>query len=342
MKKNDLKLESSIMDELVNAIKKALSTSAGYGGDFLPIPLATDFIRLVTEKTFCRQVFRVINMPNKIYDFPKILSGPKVYYESTEGTEAVETSMTTGTIRLIARKFIAQLKSSMELFEDANNDFDEIIRQHFASGMAEAEEETILIGDRSHTATAASEAAATDANWYTKDHRLAWNGLLTLGGDIVGTLSVGNRAANRVDAAGASMSTLVARQLLYNLGKYARRYSDIVLIVNPWSANQLLDDSKLVTLDKYGPKATIISGEFGKLYNKVTVLASDFCTDGYGVATHKGNVVIGDRRLIKLKNEELISSDSKRYVISQRADMAVEYQDAICQIYSLDQPSTWS
>jgi len=330
------------MNELMLAIKKALSTTAGSGGDFLPIPLAIDFINLVREKTFGRQIFRVMTMPNKIFDFPKILSGPKVYYESTEGTEAVETSITTGTIRMIARKFIAQLKSSMELFEDANNDFDAIIREHFAAGMAEAEEETILIGDRSHTATALTEAASTDANWYTKDHRLAWNGLLTLGGDIVGTLSVGNRAANRVDASGASMSTQIARQIIYNLGKYARRYSDIVFIVNPWSANQLLDDSKLVTMEKYGPNATIITGEFGKLYNKITVLSSDFCTDGYGVATHRSNVIIGDRRLIKLKNEELISSDSKRFVISQRADVAVEYQDAICQVFSLDQPSSWS
>ena len=76
--------------------------------------------------------------------------------------------------------------------------------------------------------------------------------------------------------------------------------------------------------------------------NNELILSSDFCTDGYGVATHRSIVIIGDRRLIKLKNEELISSDSKRFVISQRADVAVEYQDAICQVFSLDQPSSWS
>ncbi len=329
--------------ELRDALQKALNTTGGTGGDFLPTPLARTFIDLVREQMFFRQVFRTIYMPGKTLDFPKILSGPQVYYESTEATvEAVETAMTTGTVRMTARKFMAQLKASEEIFEDASQDMNAIFRNHFAAGMAEAEEETCIVGDRSHTATAVSEAAASDANWYSKDHRLAWNGLLTLGGDIVGTLSSGNRAANRVNASGVEMSTLLVRQLLYNLGKYGRRMSDIVLIVNPWSANQLLDDPKLVTLDKYGPNATIFTGEFGKIYGKVTVIQSDFCTDGYAVGTHKSNVIIGDRRLIKLKSEDMIEYDARRIVISQRADMAVEHQDAICQIWSLDTPSTES
>lgn len=325
------------------ALQKGLSTASGAGGDFLPLPLAKMYIKYIYENNVCRQIFRVIPMPGKTYDIPKILSGPSVYYESTELTqEAVETSMTTGTVRLTARKHMAQLKASNELFEDSNQDFNKIMREHFAKGLAEAEEETCLVGDRSHTATAASAAAATTANWYSKDHRLAWNGLLTLAGDIVGTLSSGNRAANRVDASGAEMSTTIIRQFLYNLGKYGRKMSDIVLFMNPWSANQLLDDSKLVTVDKYGPKATIHTGEFGKLYGKITCINSDHVTDQYAVGTHVNNVIIGDRRKIKLKSEEMIEYDAIRMVISQRADMQVEYQDALCQIMDLDAPSDWS
>lgn len=331
------------MDLLNLALQKAVTTAAGAGGDFLPTPLASTFIDLVREQNVFRQIFRVITMPNKTLDFPKILTGPDVYYESTELTqEAIETSLTTGTVRMTARKFMAQIKASEEIFEDSSQDMDAIIKDHFAKGLAEAEEETCLIGNRSATANAATIAAATEANWYTKDNRLAWNGLLTLGGDIVGTLSAGNRAANRVDASGGEMATLILRQLLYNLGKYGRTMSNIVVFMNPWSANQLLDDSKLVTLEKYGPKATIFTGEFGKLYGKITVINSDFVTDGYAVGTHKGNCIVGDRRKVKLKSEDIIEFDARRVVISQRADMAVEYQDAICQIWDLESPSTVS
>jgi len=331
------------LGSLQDALNKALTTAGGEGGDFLPTPLANTFIDLVRDKNVFRQIHRVVNMPGKTFDYPKILSGPTVYYESTELTqEAVETTITTGTVRLTARKFMAQIKASEEVFEDANQDMDSIIEQHFVAGLAEAEEETMLVGDRTHTATALSPSVATDGNWYSKDHRLAWNGILTLAGDIVGTLSQGNRAANRVDAGGAGMSTQLVRQLLYNLGKYGRTMSNIVLYMNPWSANQLLDDSKLVTVDKYGPSATIHTGEFGKLYGKITVINSDKCTDQYAVGTHISNPVIGDRRKIKLRKEDIIEYDARRVVISQRADMKVEHQDALCQIHDLDAPSTWS
>jgi len=325
---------------LEDAIRKSMTTAEGVGGDFLPEPLAVTYINLIRDKNVFRQIHRIIKMGTMTLDFPKILSGPKVYYESTELTQtAIETSVTTGTLRLTARKFMAQIKASEELFEDANQDMDSIIDEQFAAGMAEAEEETMLVGDRDHTATSPTEGAATEANWYTKDHRLAWNGLLTLAGDIVGTISAGNRAANRVDAAGAEMSTAILRQMLYNLGKYGRTMSNIVVYMNPWSANQLMDDSKLVTVDKYGPKATIHTGEFGKLYGKMTVINSDKVTDQYAVATHVANVVIGDRRKIKLKKEEIIENDARRVVISQRADMKVEHQDALVQCYDLDAPS---
>jgi len=331
------------MNNLKLAIRKAMTTTAGVGGDFLPIPLANWFIHLVTQKNVFRQLFRIQPMSSKTLDIPKILTGSSVYYEAVEAaTEAIETSITTGTVRLTARKFMSQLKASAELLEDSGQNMESIIRQYFAKGLADAEELTMMVGDRSHLATSPTIGGATEVNWYTKDARLAWYGILVLAGDIVGTFGAGNRAANRVDASGATMSSLLIRLMLHNLGKYATNFDDIVLFLNPWSANQLLDDAKLVTMDKYGPKATIVTGEFGKLYGKVSVISSSVLPEGYGVGTHRQNVIIGDRRKIKLLSEDVITYDLKRFVISQRADMQVEYQDALCQIYDLEEASSAS
>jgi len=315
----------------MHAIAKTLSTTAGTGGDFLPLPLATDFIKWIRDQNFCRQIFRTVTMPNMTFDWPKILSAAKVYLESEGGT-ATQTNVTTGTVRLTAKKLMSQILATEELYEDANQDFDVIIRDHFASAVAEAEEESMIVGDTTHTATAVSEALATEANWYTKDNRLAWDGLLTLGGRIASS-------APRVNAGSAAMSTAIARQMMFNLGKYGRVMSDLVMFVNPWSANELLDDPKLVTVEKYGPNATIITGEFGKLYGKVRVINSAFVTDGSAVMTHRSNPIIGDRRQIKIRDEEVIQSDQRRTVVSVRMDFKVEHQDAICQAYSLNVPS---
>lgn len=330
------------MKGLDDALLKALSTTAGSGGDFLPLPLAKEFIKYVWDLNFLRQAFRVVPMKSKTLDYPKILSTPAVYYESTEGTAAVQTDFSTATIRLTAKKFLSEIRLSMEVIEDADQDMEAITREHFAAALAAAEEQAMIVGDVGHTATKGTPGAATEADWYTKDHRLIWDGLLTLSSDIAGDLESDTRAANRVDAGGGDMSTAIARQAMYNMGKYGRVMQNLILILNPWSANQLLDDAKLVTLEKYGPKATIFTGEFGKLYGKISVINSAYCTDQYGIVTHKGNPILGDRRKIKIKGEELISNDSMKYVISERADFTVMHKAALCQIHSLEAASTES
>lgn len=327
---------------LNDAIRKALSTAAGTGGDFLPTPLATEFIKYVFDQNFLRQAFTVVPMISKTRDYPKILGGTKVYYQSTEGGTAQQTGLNTGTIRLEAKKFMARMDATEEVLEDAQQDMQTIIRDHFAATLAAAEEETMIQGDPAHSPTTATESLADETTWFNKDHRLAFQGLLTLSADISGSLASDTRAANRVNAHGLDMSTAIARQAMYNLGKYGRVMSNLILILNPWSANQLLDDQKLVTLEKYGPNATIFTGEFGKLYGKVAVINSAYCTDSYGVITHKGNPVIGDRRKVRIKQMDWIQEDTKIYVITERMDFTVMYKSALCQIYNLDTPSTAS
>lgn len=330
------------MPGLNDAIQKALNTQAGTGGDFLPTPLAKEFIKYVQEQNFLRQIFRVVPMEAKTRDYPKVLGGTKVYYQSTEGGTANPTQLKTGTVRLEAKKFMSRFDSSNEVLEDAEQDMDSIIREHFAASLSAAEEEAMLVGNPAHSPVTATESAANDTTWYNKDHRLIFNGLLSLAGDISGDFDLGTRAANRVDAGGADMSTSLVRQMLYNLGKYGRVMQDLVLILNPWAANQLMDDPKLVTLEKYGPKATIFTGEFGKLYGKITVINSAYATDGYGVMTHKMNPMIGDRRKVSIKKKDEITEDSQVYVITERLDFQVQHQPALCQIHNLDAASTVS
>lgn len=324
------------------ALKKALSTTAGTGGDFLPTPLAAKFITYVRDKNFLRQIFTTTTMKSKTKDYPKILGNTKVYYQATEGGTSQTTDITTGTIRLTAKKFMSQINLTEEVIEDAQEDMKSLAKNNFAETLAAAEEEAMIVGDPDHGALTAVEANATSSTWFNKDHRLIFYGLVTLAADIAGSIENDTRAANRVNAGAADMATSIARQAKYNLGKYGRIMSNLVLILNPWSVNQLLDDPKLVTIDKYGKNATIISGEVGKLYGKITVIESPYCTDGYGVLTHNSNPLLGDRRMVSLKNDVDITKDLMFFVITSRIDFTVQHKGALCQIYNLDTPSTAS
>jgi len=333
-------MDKSLQDAM-NRIK-AVTTSDGEGGDFIPLPLAREFIKFIFDANWMRQLFRVIPMNAPTRDFPKVLGQTKVYYQNTERGAATQTSVATGTVRLTARKFMSQINVSEEILEDAQEDIDLIVRDHFAKQLAAAEEEAMLVGDRAHALTTATESAANATTWFNKDHRLALNGLLTLAQDIVGDFDAENRAGNRVNGQAGDFSTRLAREAKFNMGKYGRTMSDLILIVNPWSANQLLDDDKLVTVEKYGPKATILTGEFGKLYGRISVVESAYMTNGHAVLTHRNNGYIGDRRKVRLRTDDEIQTDERLYVITERIDFQTQYQPALVNIYNLDEPATTS
>lgn len=315
------------LSTLEAALMKSITTAAGQGGDFIPEELADDFIRYVREKTFCRQMFRAWRMGSKTRDVPKMLSGMTVWYEPSEITTARETSFTTGTITLTAKKFLAQVLYSTEIEEDSSFSIDDIIVDDFTNAVAEAEEQAMLVGDTDHTAAAATVAAATDANWFTKDCRLIFDGLYTL--------AQSSGAASPVNAGGASLTETHIRYAIHRLGKYGRNFKNDVLFVDSFNALELLDRDCFKTLEKYGPNATIFSGEVGSVWGQVKVINSSFLDEGTAVMTHAGNPVIGDRRRIKIKDEEVIADDAKRVVTSERLDFTVQYAAALVRIYNL-------
>jgi len=312
---------------LEEALLKSLTTAAGQIGDFIPPDMADEFIAYIRDLSFCRQLFRTWPMASKTRDIPKILSGMSVWYESSEIVEAKPTDFATGTITLTAKKFLAQVMASMEIYEDSKFSVDSIIVDDFANAVAEAEELAMLVGDPDHTATASTPDSATEGNWYTKDPRLIFEGLLFL--------AQSSSAAAPVNASGSAFTEAMIANTLYRLGKYGRNFKNTVLFVDPFNALQLMQRDTFKTLDKYGPGATIFTGEIGKLWGQITTISAPFLTEGNGIVTHKGNPIIGDRRLIKIKDEEVIASDAKRTVVSERFDFTVEYVDAICWLRNL-------
>jgi hypothetical protein len=273
-------------------------------------------------------------MTSKTLDFPKILTAGQVYYENTETATAVRTEFTTGSIRFEAKKLMAKVEVSSEVIEDAAFDMEMIVRNQSAQNMGQAEEEAMMVGSTTHQATAASTSAATASNWYQKDHRLIFNGLFTIAG--------GANAVQPVSANGAVCSSAHLRELMYQLGKYGRVMSELVTFLNPWSANQMLDDSKVVTMDKAGAKATIFTGTFFLLYGKINCFNEVYAPNGQACMTPRMNPIIADRRAVKIERERVAQQDMNRYVISERIDFKVEREDAVALLEDLEEPTNES
>ena len=316
------------LQRLIKAITIGAGQSGNVANPFLPAPLAATFIDIVTEHNNFRKVFRSFPMKSATRTVPKLLTGTKVYYQANEATPGQETTFTASSITLTAKKLFAWLEISEETFEDGVIDMRTMIRNIFARGMGIAEEQAFLIGDVDHTPTTAVEANETSTTWFTKSAKLAYDGLLTIGRESGTSMHVNGAA-----------TTDVFGEAMYRLGLYAKQTSQLISFLNPWSCNQLLRDTSLKTVDKYGPKATLLTGEIGELYNKWKIINSDYIPNGQGVTTHRDNVIIGDRRRVKMAEDVVIKNDSTLMAISERVAMEVEYDAAVLAMFGLSSPS---
>ena len=372
---------------LDGVFSKAVTTTTGDAdgnvGNFLPTPLYNQFIELLREKTFTRSLFRTINMPNAVLDIPAVSAGTKVYYQSAEAAAGTATSVTASKITLTARKLMAQVLMSKEVLEDANNNLQQVMTRDFASSLAAAEEEAFLVGratagtieDDNATQISSTDKTAlqmiqsttnlwheetgTAVNLDSGSGASAYNYAISSNKICDGIVSVGCDAGNVIDAGGDSFYGTTAytllRQAINQLGVLGRNKKDLALIINPISSSQLLMSTELMTLEKYGRDATIITGEVGQLFG-VKVLESTFLPTGVGdvaaqasevggsyaaaanlyglggvaVLVHVPSVMVGDRRKVSINTEEVLEYDAFRTVLTSRVAFGVERESSPC------------
>tara|TARA_Y100000310_G_C20682655_1_gene816917 strand:+ start:1181 stop:2845 length:1665 start_codon:yes stop_codon:yes gene_type:complete len=364
----------------INTGQEASTIDAGVGGTFLTEPLHAQFVALLEEASFVRQIAKTIPMTQPTLRVPAITSGLQVFYQEEQGVEAVETQMSAGDFTLEARKIMAQVIATAELYEDSQQNIEQIITSDFVRAIAQAEEQAFLLGRM--TALGGVPKGSTGAGTvqggspastligsltnFVRDTGLA--GTATFAYDHWGTQSGSWSAGTAegsatiatsplkicdgvvttaldentiVDMQGASFRGQLAykaiREAIFKMGLLGRERSDLILILNPVASNQLLQSDELMTLDKYGSNATILTGEVGSLFG-VKIIESSFLPSngvlvdgtttygqgGYGVLVHKPSLLLGDLRKVQVENERIIQNDAYRTVISERLAFGME------------------
>jgi len=284
-------------------------------GNFLPVEYAKEFIELVREKNYCRELFRTITMPTASFEIPRIDADATVYYVSGEATAPAAksdlTSAFAGKVTLAAKKLMAYTDISNEVEEDSKVAMLPLIKEAFAQGVATAEEKAMIQGD-------------TGLGWANaQDARKAFDGVLKLG------------AGKTVDYATSLLATIEAARIA--MGKYGRGVDKLILLVSPYTASKLRQETAVLTVEKYGPNATILKGELGQ-YMGIKLVESPYIPEeltalcmeggapqvadkGVAVLMRRDAVVIGDRRKVKFESDKIIEADALRVVISERIDL---------------------
>jgi HK97 family phage major capsid protein len=320
---------------LDDAIKKAIGVKfekalvSGDEGDFIPKEYADEFINIVREKNWCRQLFTSIKMTASVMYIPKVTGDANVYYISTESTApAVESKPTfaaAGSVALEAKKLMSYATISNEADEDAKIAMMPLIKESFAAAIAKGEEECMINGNVFAYAGA-------------QDRRKAFNGLVKLAAD----------ASQDVVYATSLIATIEAARR--KLGVHGRDVKDLVLMVNSYTASALRQLDQVLTIDKYGASATILSGEVGKVMgitivenayiiqdatNETVMYAPANADKGTALLVNKKYPIIGDKRQVKFDQDKVISTDSIEIAISERIGFTVQHVEGLCLITGL-------
>ena len=216
-----------------------------------------------------------------------------------ESTSASATAYTTsktasGRVTLNAKKFTIQEIWSGELDEDSIIAFTPFLRERLNISAGLHLGSAYLNGD--DTNAGSGNINLDDANPADTKHYLAWNGirhywLVTATGqgkDMAALLDIKeiNVARGKLNGTDDDIDAAVG-----NIN-WGTRAADLRLVCDWDTFMALLDADKVVTIDKYGPGATILTGELGRIWG-IPIISPGYATkteaDGKASTTEASN-----------------------------------------------------
>jgi HK97 family phage major capsid protein len=227
------------------------TATAAEGLEWVPTALSADFIEKFRFGSRIASLFPDIAMPTNPFKLPYTggLGADSFYLvgESISDSPAASptTTLATGAQTLTAKKLKARIYFSEEITEQSIVPLLPHLLAEILQAGSEAIDDCVLNGD---TTATHMDSDVTDS----KDRRKIWNGLRDQ-----------CPAGTKVDLGTFATATLLS--IVTAMGKYGITPQDLALITGPTGYNKLRLLTEVLTVDKYGPQATILNGELAKI-----------------------------------------------------------------------------
>ena len=309
-------------------ISKANYDGSGVGAELIPDQFLAQLHMEYQVPTVVRSLFNEVQMTSNTMLAPRIDRGGRPYIKGTVTSDNPAlypvSTVSMGQAQITAKGLATRYILDEELIEDSAVLLLPAMQRMIAKDMRDALEDAIINGDA--TATHQDDIANWDirGRWGSaslggsNDHRRLFTGLRAAAFDKSSTLDI-----NSFDA--AKMLELISK-----LGEYAA--SDKVLIVSPEALYEnLMGLDQLLTLEKFGPQATILTGQLGSIFG-MPVVVSRFMSDDLastgkytGSGSTSGMLVVSReswnifaRRGIQIQQEQDITSGAYNMVATER------------------------
>jgi HK97 family phage prohead protease len=134
----------------------------------------------------------------------------------------------------------------------------------------------------------------------------------------------GGNSSNNV-LTGSLTDTLSVAELLTarkNMGQWGMNPADLTVFLSQAAYYGLLDAAEVITVDKYGDKATIKAGELGKLWGMSLVVSDAFAGSGanvaQGIIVNPTNYLVGNYRNMTIETATDVVAQQKAMVATRR------------------------
>ena len=296
-------------------IYKALTTSSG--SSWIGTSFSEKFYTELELDLKVANLHDKIPMPTNPYVLPLSTSNITTYYvneaATNDPTKIPASQATPDNRTLTARKLAARVLFSEELSEDSLIPILPWLRQKIIHSVAIAIENATINGD---TAATHMDADVTSAG----DVRKVWDGY--------------RKAARSAGAMvhGTAFTAAQLRLVRKAMGVYGVDLTQLAWILSPSAWYQLMNDSDVRTVDKFGPQATILKGQLAAL-DGIPLIVSEYMREDLGSAGVRGATagsttaailvrrdafLYGVKRAAKIKSDYNSETDQNVLVITTR------------------------
>jgi hypothetical protein len=258
---------------------------------------------------------------------------PAMLYVSENTSAAASDYSTSKTgsqnVSVTAKKFVIHQMWSGEMEEDSIIPFVPFLRRQAQLSLAHYSDSAVINGDTTTTGINAVDTVLTST-----DHSLAFDGIRHA--------ALVDNAANKSSAANAAVDLTMFK------GAYGRMLDatylhdwghptdpgDLIHLIDPYVADNMLLTDEFLTIDKFGQNATILNGQVARVFghpviSSIAIKKTD-TTGSYDADTPGNNVYgqivsfnrrglkVGWRRRVKVETERIPATDQNRIVYSLR------------------------
>jgi len=249
---------------------------------------------------------------------------------------ATPSPLTSGKITLSAEKLRSRYWISAEATEDSIVAMLPFLNRKHRRNMGEALEDAILNGQVSGLDTGGTHFTKTNPSAAT-DARDCWDGLRYFASVYTPT------PVTSVDNSNVVPTVSDMRGLRAAMGEYGVDPSALAYIFGIFGYVKLLDDTSVVTIDKFGPQATVKTGTMAMVDGVEVVVSrrmpenanASGLIDGtttnrtLAMAVHRDSCILGNRRRITLASQHHVSMDSTELVAFWRGDFQPVYNSIL-------------